>query len=243
MYHLGFDDAMGATIAILPGDPGRVPLVANKLGNPEQIAQNREFNTYIGYLDNKPIIVTSTGIGGPSAAIAAEELFQLGINTFIRVGTCGGMADSVLAGDIVIAEAAVRAEGTSLEYAPIEFPALADFEVTSALKTSADKLGYRSHIGVVHCKDSFYGQHSPERMPVGPTLLKKWDAWLKLGCLASEMESAAIYTVARSLGARAGCLLYTVWNQERRRKFGDESESHDTEKAILTAIEAAKIIS
>jgi len=240
MYHIGFDDAQGAAIAILPGDPGRVPLIAGTLEGSRQIACNREYNSFLGYLDSKPIIVTSTGIGGPSAAIAVEELCQVGISTFIRVGTCGGMSESVHAGDIVIAQAAIRAEGTSKEYAPIEFPAIADFSVTEALRNAAVNLGFTSHIGVVHCKDSFYGQHNPERMPIASELLSKWDAWLKLGCLASEMESAALFTAASALKVKAGCVLHTVWNQERRKNLGENKESFETSHAVLVAIEAAR---
>ena len=152
------------------------------------VADSREFVTYTGTLDGVKVSVTSTGIGGPSASIAMEELIQCGADTFIRVGTCGGMALDVEGGDIVVATGAIRAEGTSKEYAPIEFPAVADLTVTNALVQAAKNLGKKWHAGVVQCKDSFYGQHDPEQMPVGDELLKKWDAWMKLGCKASEME-------------------------------------------------------
>ena len=157
------------------------------------VADSREFVTYTGTLDGVKVSVTSTGIGGPSASIAMEELIQCGADTFIRVGTCGGMALDVEGGDIVVATGAIRAEGTSKEYAPIEFPAVADLTVTNALVQAAKNLGKKWHAGVVQCKDSFYGQHDPEQMPVGDELLKKWDAWMKLGCKASEMESAALF--------------------------------------------------
>mgnify|MGYP002245343708 CR=1 FL=1 len=165
---------------------------------------SREFVTYTGALDGVKVSVTSTGIGGPSASIAMEELIQCGADTFIRVGTCGGMALDVEGGDIVVATGAIRAEGTSKEYAPIEFPAVADLTVTNALVQAAKNLGKKWHAGVVQCKDSFYGQHDPEQMPVGDELLKKWDAWMKLGCKASEMESAARFIVASARGVRAG---------------------------------------
>ena len=168
------------------------------------VADSREFVTYTGTLDGVKVSVTSTGIGGPSASIAMEELIQCGADTFIRVGTCGGMALDVEGGDIVVATGAIRAEGTSKEYAPIEFPAVADLTVTNALVQAAKNLGKKWHAGVVQCKDSFYGQHDPEQMPVGDELLKKWDAWMKLGCKASEMESAALFIVASARGVRAG---------------------------------------
>ena len=171
-----------------------------------------------GYFDGVKVSVTSTGIGGPSASIAMEELIQCGADTFIRVGTCGGMALDVEGGDIVVATGAIRAEGTSKEYAPIEFPAVADLTVTNALVQAAKNLGKKWHAGVVQCKDSFYGQHDPEQMPVGDELLKKWDAWMKLGCKASEMESAALFIVASARGVRAGSDFLVMGNQERVKR-------------------------
>ena len=241
-YHIGFDDSHRAKIAILPGDPGRVQAIAEYLDNPRFYCQNREYTTWLGESENQPVLVMSTGMGGPSTAIAVEELFQTGVTTFIRVGTCGGMAEQVIGGDIVIATGAIRQEGTSKEYIPIEFPAIADLSVTNALVEAAKKTGATWHTGIVHCKDSFYGQHSPSRMPIGDDLIKNWNAWIKAGCLASEMESASLYIVAQTLGAKAGCVLNVVWNQERAKKGLSNPESHDTSIAIKTAIEAVKIL-
>jgi uridine phosphorylase len=215
-YHIKCSAGDVGEYCILPGDPGRVESIAAYLDNPVKIAQNREFTTYTGSLLGQKVSVTSTGIGGPSAAIALEELAAIGAHTFIRVGTTGGINMKVKSGNIVIASAAVRQEGTGLHYAPIEYPAAADFEVTRALVDAASKLGLTSHCGVVQCKDSFYGQHSPERMPVSYELLAKWEAWKRLGVLASEMEAAALYVAADSLGVRAGTVLNVVWNQERK---------------------------
>ena len=181
---------------ILPGDPGRCAAIAARFEKAEQVSQNREFTVYSGVLAGERVSVCSTGIGGPSAAIAMEELIAIGAHTFIRVGTCGGMALPVRAGDVIIATGAIRMEGTSREYAPIEFPAVPDFATTCALVDAARALGKPFHTGVVQCKDSFYGQHTPETMPVEPELLYKWEAWKRLGALASEMESAALFTVA-----------------------------------------------
>ena len=198
---------------ILPGDPARCEKIAQYFDDPKQIAHNREYTLWTGSLDGVPVAVCSTGIGGPSASIAMEELIQCGADTFIRVGTCGGMALDVEGGDIVVATGAIRAEGTSKEYAPIEFPAVADLTVTNALVQAAKNLGKKWHAGVVQCKDSFYGQHDPEQMPVGDELLKKWDAWMKLGCKASEMESAALFIVASARGVRAGSDFLVMGNQ------------------------------
>ena len=202
------------------------------------VADNREYVTYTGYLNGEKVSVTSTGIGGPSAAIAMEELVNVGAEVFIRVGTCGGMQLDVKGGDLVIATGAIRMEGTSKEYAPIEFPAVANLDVVKA----SENLGYTHHTGVVQCKDSFYGQHSPEIKPVSYELMNKWEAWKRLGCLASEMESAALFIVASYLGVKVGSVFLTVANQEREKQNLENPVVHDTEKAIKTAIEAIKIL-
>lgn len=242
MYHIGLDenDVCSAKYAILPGDPGRVPKIAALLGSPRKIGQNREYTSYLGTLAGQNVLVMSTGMGGPSTAIGVEELHKLGFTTLIRVGTCGGMQLDVMPGDLVVVNAAIRMEGTSREYLPIEFPAVSNFDVTNALAASAAAHNYPYHVGVAHCKDSFYGQHDPERMPVGYDLMNKWNAWIKGGALASEMETAALFSVASCLGMRAGGIMLCVWNQERRKAGLDQEETHDTERAIATAIGAAE---
>ena len=239
-YHLQIRKGDVGRYVILPGDPKRCKKIAAYFENPVLVADSREFVTYTGTLDGVKVSVTSTGIGGPSASIAMEELIQCGADTFIRVGTCGGMALDVEGGDIVVATGAIRAEGTSKEYAPIEFPAVADLTVTNALVQAAKNLGKKWHAGVVQCKDSFYGQHSPERMPAGYELMSKWDAWIKAGCLASEMESAAVFIVSQILGMRAGCVLNVLWNQERRKQGLSDSESQDMTAAIDVSVEAIR---
>ena len=242
LYHIDFDDTHGASYVILPGDPGRVEKIAAHLDKPRFYRQNREYTTWLGELAGKTVMVMSTGMGGPSTAIAVEELYQTGLRNFIRVGTCGGMALPVIGGDLVIATGTIRMEGTTREYVPIEFPAVAHLDVTNALVEAARRLGHTWHAGIVQCKDSFYGQHSPDRMPSGGELKTKWDAWIKAGCLASEMESAALYIVCQILGARAGCVLNVVWNQERERAGMSNPHCHDTEPAIKTAVEAIRIL-
>ena len=207
-YHLQIRKGDVGRYVILPGDPKRCALIAEHFESSRLIADSREFVTYTGFLNGEKVSVTSTGIGGPSAAIAMEELVKCGADTFVRIGTCGGMELDVKGGDIVVATGAIRKEGTSREYAPIEFPAVADLTVTNALVNAAKRLGYTYHAGVVECKDSFYGQHEPESKPVSYELTEKWNAWLRLGCKASEMESAALFIVASYLHVRA-CLLYT----------------------------------
>ncbi|HEX2937661.1 MAG TPA: uridine phosphorylase [Ruminiclostridium sp.] len=242
IYHLEIEKDCSARYAILPGDPGRVEKIAALLENPHKVAQNREFTTYSGNLSGENVLVTSTGIGGPSASIAMEELSVLGVNTFIRVGTCGGMQTNVCGGDLIIPTGAIRMEGTSREYIPIEFPAVPAFEIASALVMTAKNLKLKYHTGVVQSKDSFYGQHEPSRMPVGPELEYKWRAWIKAGALASEMECAALFSAAACLGARAGAVLSCVWNQERAAAGLDNPDSLDTGIAVKAAVEALKLI-
>lgn len=239
-YHTQVGHGDVGKYVILPGDPKRCALIAEYFDQPELVADSREYVTYTGRLDGVKVSVTSTGIGGPSTAIAVEELTASGADTFIRIGTCGGMDINVKSGDIVIANGAIRMEGTSREYAPIEFPAVPDFQVTNALAAAAKKLQKPCHVGVVQCKDSFFGQHSPETKPVGYELINKWNAWLKLGCKASEMESAALFVVASYLKVRAGSVFLVLANQERGKQGLDNPVVHDTDAAIRVAVEAVK---
>lgn len=253
-YHIGCKPGDVGKYVLLPGDPKRCAKIAEYFDDAVLVADSREFVTYTGYINGVKVSVCSTGIGGPSAAIALTELHNLGADTFIRVGTCGGIDTRVCGGDLVIATGAIRMEGTSREYAPIEFPAVADHVVVNALERAATALGYKKHIGVVQCKDSFYGQHQPEYMPVHDELESKWDAWVKLGTLASEMESAALFTAASFLGTlrddthgednrcRVGTVLLTVANQERAKKGLENKQAHDTTTAIKTAIKAIELL-
>ncbi len=241
-YHLQIRNQEVGKYVILPGDPKRCEKIAAYFDTPVLLADSREFVTYNGYLDGVAVSVTSTGIGGPSAAIAMEELKKAGAHTFIRVGTCGGMDPTVKSGDLVIATGAVRAEGTSREYAPVEFPAVADPDVVNALRRAAKKLSLPCHVGVVQCKDSFYGQHEAEKMPVDYELKAKWSAWMRLGCKASEMESAALFVVASYLRVRCGSVFLTVANQEREKAGLSNPVVHDTDSAIRVGIEALRTL-
>ncbi len=239
-YHIQVGEGDVGRYVILPGDPKRCAKIAEYFEDPVLVADNREYVTYTGYLDGVKVSVTSTGIGGPSASIAMEELVKAGADTFIRVGTCGGMQLDVKSGDLVIATGAVRMEGTSKEYAPIEFPAVADIGIVNALIASAGEMKEEYHAGVVQCKDAFYGQHAPEAMPVSYELLNKWEAWKRLGCLASEMESAALFIVASTLHVRVGSVFLVVANQEREREGLENPVVHDTDMAIRTAVQAIR---
>ena len=239
-YHIAVTPDDGFEYAILPGDPGRVLEIADYIENPRFIAAKREYTTYGGTIDGKKVCVTSTGIGGPSAAIALEELVRCGVHTFIRVGTCGGMQDDVLPGDVIIASAAVRAEGTSGEYIPRGYPAAADFYVTSALREAAVFNNLPYHIGVVHSKDSFYGQTEPDTMPLAGALKSKWSAYIASGCLASEMEAAALFAVGLVRHVRVGAVLTAIWNPELQRKGAAQTEYTDNTRAIICAVDAIR---
>lgn len=244
-FHLQTEPGEIGRYVILPGDPGRVPKIAAYLENPRQIACNREFTTYTGSLDGVPVSVVSTGIGGPSAAIAVEELIKCGADTFIRVGTSGGIDQKVIGGDLLIASAAIRGDGTSKEYLPPDYPAVADFTVLKALEAAAKELscdedGKRYHVGVVQSKDSFYGETNPETMPIAEYLEARWQAYIRCGCLTSEMEAATIYSVAIARHVRAGAVLTALWNVERSNAGLSDPICHDSTRAIQCAVNAVR---
>ena len=239
-YHTGVGPEDIGKYVIMPGDPKRCAKIAEFFDDAKLVADSREYVTYTGTLDGVKVSVTSTGIGGPSAAIAIDELSKCGAHTFVRIGTCGGMQEDVMGGDVVIATGAVRREGTSRDFAPIEYPAVANLDVTNALVAAAKSLNIRHHVGVVQCKDSFFGQHEPEVMPVSYELENKWQAWLRMGCLASEMESAALFIAGQFLRVRVGSCFLVVANQERAKMGLSNTQVHDTELAIKTAVEAVR---
>ena len=241
-FHIQCAPGQVGKYCILPGDPGRCEAIARHFDDPVHVQTNREYTTYTGTLLGEKVSVCSTGIGGPSAAIAMEELHNIGADTFIRVGTCGGIALDVQSGDVVVATGAIRYEHTSREYAPIEFPAVADFQVTNALVEATKKLGFPLHTGIVQCKDSFYGQHDPAASPVYYELQQKWESWKRLGVLASEMESAALFVVAAALGCRCGSCFHVVWNQEREAAGLDQKMSEDTSSSVKVSVEALKLL-
>jgi len=191
-----------------------------------------------GTINGTLVTVTSTGIGGPSAAIAIEELAQLGAHTFIRIGTSGAMQRDLHIGDLVIATAAIRDEGTSNHYVPLAFPAVSDYRVVSSLVETATALGHSFQVGVVHSKDSFYGQHEAQRMPIAVELEQRWQTWIRAGALCSEMESAAVFSVAgAALGLRAGAVIAVAGNQESGEHLDDETALRHRDDGIKRAIE------
>ncbi|MEG0273289.1 MAG: nucleoside phosphorylase [Hydrogenoanaerobacterium sp.] len=240
---IALDKDLGARYAILPGDPQRVEKIANMLESPKPLAVKREYTSWEGYIDGEKVIVISTGMGGPSAAICVEELNMIGVHTVVRIGTCGGMQIPMQAGDLVIPTGAIRQEGTTYHYVYPEFPSVPNFEVVSALNEASKlQVARKTYLGVVQSKDSLYGQHSPDRMPVSDELNIKYESWIRSGALASEMECAAVFTVAQVLGMRAGAVLQVIWNKEREKAGLEVVMDRDTTSGIQTVIEGIRIL-
>lgn len=235
-HHIAVRPGEVGRYVLLPGDPGRVEKIARHFDNPRFVAQHREYVTWTGELDGVPVSCTSTGIGCPSTAIAVEELVGAGADTFVRVGTSGAMQRDIRTGDVGVITGAIRDEGTSRHYLPIEYPAVADIDVTVALRQGARDAGIPFHLGVAQSKDSFYGQHEPERMPIAPELARRWDAWMAGGAICSEMEAATLYVVASTLRVRAGGVMLIFQNLDHQRPTEEELARADVERVIAVAI-------
>lgn len=241
-YHTLLNEEMIGKYVILPGDPKRCAKIAKYFDDPVLVADNREYCTYTGTINGTKVSVCSTGIGGPSASIAIEELVACGAHTFIRIGTCGGMRMDVMGGDVAISTGSIRQEGTTREYCPIEFPAVPHLDCVNALVQAAKNLNKRYAVGVTQSKDAYYGQHVPQDLPNSHELLSKWDAWLKMNTVASEMESAALFIVGQYLNVRVGSCFLVCANQERAKAGLDNPQCHDTDIAIQVAVEALRIL-
>jgi uridine phosphorylase len=241
-YHVQLRPGDVGRYVFLPGDPGRCEAIAAYFDEPRQVAQHREYNTYTGTLLGEKVSVTSTGIGGPSTAIAVEELAKIGADTFIRVGTSGAMQEFIEPGDLGVIAAAIRDEGTSSHYLPIEFPAVANVDVTLALREGARLAGARAHVGIGQSKDSFYGQHEPGRMPVAKRLQERWSAWIAGGALCSEMEAATLYIVASTLHKRAGGIMMIAGHPDQRPMTPEEIARCELDVLLRSAIEGLKVL-
>jgi len=235
-FHLRTRRGEVGRYVLMCGDPARVEKIAAYLDDPVFLKANREYTIWNGKLEGENVTVCSHGIGGPSTAIALEELIHCGSDTFIRIGTAGGMDPDVIGGDVVIATGAIRMEGTSREYAPIEFPAVADYNIVTCLMEGAREEKARFHVGVVHNKDSFYGQHGPLTMPVKDELVSKWHAYIDCGAMASEMESAAMFILCSTRRARAGTVVQVLANQTRRYLGMDDPVVMETDTAVRVGV-------
>lgn len=245
VFHLGITkaDIEGAALAIIPGDPERVKRIASGLDNPRHLASKREFTSWLGKLDGKPVVVCSTGIGGPSTSIAVEELAQLGIRTFLRIGTTGAIQPHIKVGDMIVTMGSVRLDGASSHFAPMEFPAVADFECTCALVDSARDLGVSPHVGVTASSDTFYpGQerydtHSARVLRKYQGSMKEWQA---MGVLNYEMESATLFTMCASQGLKAGCVAGVIVNRTQQEIPDETTMQKAEQQAIDIVIGAAR---
>ena len=245
--HLGIDAGQleGATLALLPGDPARVGLIAATLDDPIALASEREFTTWRACASGRPVVVTSTGIGGPSLSIAVEELAQLGVRTFVRVGTTGAIQPSIGPGDVIISTGAVRMEGASRHFAPPEYPAVADFGVTGALIEGAAANDITFHLGITVSSDTFYpGQERRDtyRGYVLPGLEGSLTMWRALGVLNYEMEAATLFVMASTMGLRAGAVSGVILNRAETESLADGAVAMAEQNAVLVATSAAGLL-
>jgi uridine phosphorylase len=209
-YHVKVRPGDVGRYVLLPGDPGRVEKIAAHLDNAHFVSSNREHTVWSGALLGEPVSVVSTGMGCPSTAIAVEELIKVGCDTFIRVGTSGAMQPEIQVGDLAIVTGAIRDEGTTRQYLPVEFPAVASLQVVNALVTAADEKHARYHLGISHTKDSFYGEVEMKRQPLAHELELRWKAWVAGGAVCSEMEAAVIFILASIHRKRAGGVMTVI---------------------------------
>lgn len=237
-YHINLKKGDVGKYVLLPGDPGRVPKIAEYFDSAKEVAFNREYRTFTGSVDGIKVSCTSTGIGCPSAAIAIEELIRVGADTFIRIGTAGSLQEDVGIGDVCITTAAVREEGTTRQYVPLSYPAVADLDVTHALREGARKLGLKHHCGIGHCKDAFYTEGKAD-LPVAEENRMKWDAWCRANVVSTSMESAALFVVSSIRKVRAGEVLAVIGLTFEENPIVAKVGIDD---AIKVAIEAIRIL-
>lgn len=245
-FHLHIKEGDVGKYILLPGDPARSEKIAAFFDSPIFVSANREYVTWTGYLHGEKVSVVSTGIGCPSTAIAVEELVEMGAETFIRVGSSGAMQPEGRMGDIAIVTAAIRDEGTSPQYLPVEFPAVANPDVVRALREAANKLGYRYHLGISQCKDSFYGEVERTRMPMADRLEERWKAWVAGGAICSEMKSSVIFILASLYRKRAGGAMLMINDSDLGELQTGDAEKKmvefDADRVIRVAVEALKLL-
>ncbi|PHM67432.1 purine nucleoside phosphorylase [Xenorhabdus stockiae] len=245
VFHLGItkNDLQGATLAIVPGDPDRVEKIARLMDNPVHLASHREFTTWRAEIDGKPVVVCSTGIGGPSTSIAVEELAQLGVRTFLRIGTTGAIQENINVGDVLVTTAAVRLDGASLHFAPMEFPAVADFECTNALYAAAKASGTTTHVGVTASSDTFYPGQERYDTYSGRVVRRfqgSMKEWQEMGVMNFEMESATLLTMCASQGLRAGMVAGVIVNRTQQEIPDVELLKKTESNALSIVVDAAR---
>lgn len=245
VFHIGLNKEVleGATLAFLPGDPGRVAKIASYMDNPKPLAQNREYTSYLAYVNGKPVVVCSTGIGGPSLSICVEELAQLGVRDFIRIGTTGALKPEINIGDVIIAQGCVRLDGASTHFAPMEYPAVANYDIINSLVEGAKDIDMAYHVGITASADTFYpGQERYDTFTktVPMHMQGKLKLWQSLNVTNFEMEGATLYTQCATLGLRAGMVAGVIINRNKA-EIPDEKQAKIVEdNGIKTAVAAAK---
>ena len=205
-YHIGLAKGDVGEYVLVPGDPGRTPMIAKYLDGAREVAFSREYRTFTGSIDGVPVSTISSGMGGPSVAIAVEELNELGVHTFLRVGTCGAAQPEIKMGDLVIAIGSVRSEGTPNGYVPPEYPAIASLDVVNVLVEASRKDGVPYHVGVIRSVDALYSDLMPDTMPRPHHLREELDMWSRAGILSNDMETSTLFVVARIRKLRAGTI-------------------------------------
>ena len=251
VYHLDLDSEkiQGAKVALLPGDPFRSQIIAEAISrmygtSNEKLAWKREFCTYMAEIKGEKLLVTSTGIGGPSTSIAIDELAQLGVSTFIRVGTTGAIQEFINIGDVIITSGSVRLDGASTHYAPIEYPAVAHHEVLNALLEGAKKAQIRHHVGITASSDTFYpGEERYDSFT--RYILRRFQGatkeWQKLHVLNYEMESSTVLTLTASMGLKGGCITGVI-NRVGTGKITKDTLKAGEENVIRVAISALEYL-
>ncbi len=240
VFHLGLEASQlaGIDIALVPGDPARVPKIARHLESAKSLAHHREFCSMRGRYKGKEVLVCSTGIGGPSTTICIEELAMLGIKRFLRIGTTGALQESIEAGDIIVPTAAVRYDGASRHIAPIEFPAVADFSLVQKLVQGLDRHGFRYHLGISASSDTFYqGQGRSDSFLKGHVhreLHNRFEEMKALRVLSFEMEAATLFTQCAAYGLSAAAVLGVLLNRNRQ-EFPSPDTILKTEERVIQA--------
>jgi uridine phosphorylase len=245
VFHLDLteDQLQGSALAVVPGDPARVERIAGAMDRSSFLSSNREFTSWLGWLGDAPVVVCSTGIGGPSVSIAVEELAELGVRTFIRLGTTGAIQPGLRPGDVIITTGAVRLDGASLHFAPMEFPAVADFEVTTALVEAARAAGIDPHVGITASSDTFYpGQERYDTYSGRVTRRFRGSLadWQALGVLNYEMESATLFTMCSALGLRAGCVAGVLVNRTETETPSEETARRIESTTVAVTVAACR---
>ncbi|MCL2325436.1 MAG: nucleoside phosphorylase [Proteobacteria bacterium] len=238
-YHIALEKGEVGRYAFLPGNPGRVEKMARYLDDPVFVRQNREYCCWNGTLLGETVSIVSTGIGGPSAAIAMEELGAIGVDTFIRTGTCGALQPHVGRGDLIIATASVRGGATANAYVPLSFPAVAHHSMVANLIEAASKRQYRHATGIIQCKDAFYLE-DPEMLPRHAKAEEDWDTWRRAGVVASEMESDTLFVIASIRGYRMGTVLVSLGGTAGETEMVGTT-ADELERLTLCAFDALKI--